>query len=128
MIQDTDTLRWRDHCWPIAAAVLAIGGLTGHLATQPAAVPDPAHSRYHDASLDSDPQLHPDRFGDLNCSWSNGDAQRQLFRSGDLHLDRRHLCRENYLKLYGHPDDNDQLQRYRQHGQRQQYKNGYRYR
>lgn len=56
MNQDTDTLRWRDHCWPIAAAVLAIGGLTGHLATQPAAVPDPAHSRYHDASLDLETQ------------------------------------------------------------------------
>ena len=56
MNQDTDTLRWRDHCWIILAALLALAGLAGHVATQPAAVPDPARSRYHDASLDLETQ------------------------------------------------------------------------
>ena len=39
MNMDTDTLRWRDHCWIILAALLALAGLAGHVATQPAAVP-----------------------------------------------------------------------------------------
>ena len=52
MNMDTDTLRWRDHGWILLAALLALAGLLGHVATQPAAVPDPARSRYHDASLD----------------------------------------------------------------------------
>lgn len=52
MTLDTDTLRWRDHGWIILAALLALAGLAGHVATRPAAVQDPARSRYHDASLD----------------------------------------------------------------------------
>lgn len=56
MNQDTNDLTMKHHAFLIAFAVLLIAGLAGHVFTSPPDQPNPAQSRYHDASLDLETQ------------------------------------------------------------------------
>ena len=56
MNQDTNDLTMKHHAFLIAFAVLLIGGLAGHVFNAPPDRPNPAQSRYHDASLDLETQ------------------------------------------------------------------------